>query len=145
MEFIYLAYQKNQLQFYSYDINEFFEYLRNLYQIKPDLEYEIRKIDITKSDKNYQSLYPMLELENFHNSIYMPIWDCRIWDEYFDGFYQTTLEILKKIHQKIPTSLENFDAFMNHLGPDRIRSIIGSGIVHSFLDYEQYQELCRKK
>ena len=148
MELVYAAYQRKKLKFYSFDIETFFSYLKRLYLISPKLVYELHKFDLEKQKELFQITYPDLELVEFYCGVYLPIWEHRIWKEYFYGFYETTLKVMKDVKNKPPIALQGFDKFMDYLGTDKIRSVIESNMIGSMLGYElefeQFQELRRK-
>lgn len=144
MELVYVACQKKMVKFYSFDIDVFFQYLKYLYSINNKLEFQISKYDVEKTKESFQSLYPELELTFLARNVYLPVWEYRIWDSYFRGFYETSLELAKEIKKKPSVLLSDYELFMEYLGPDRIHSVINSGIVDAVFEYEQFRELRQK-
>ena len=144
----YIPYKDNKKEpkmiCFSFDIDVFFDYLKNLYSSYPELELVVKKFIVDKKF-NFQSLYPHLEIIEIADKVYLTSWECTLWELYLRGLYQNSLDMLDKgkLNEQGFYWLETFDRFINYIGTEKLQKMINEGRF-SYEAYELYLEFHRK-
>lgn len=140
MDYLYTVFLSKELYAYSYDINDFFNYIRQLYMIDPEIVIEIKKekINLSKSTFSIENIDSDLEIVEFYNGIYMTYKEFYYWDKYFQGFYKNTVEYFKE-RNKSPIEIQSYEFFMDYLGNKTILKIISS-VDRNYIDIDREME-----
>jgi hypothetical protein len=119
---IFVAYRNSEIFAYSYNLNEFFGFLRSFYKYHGNLELEICKLKNPKEIIEFEGkFYGEFEIVEFSQNIYLRNFEYKVWDSYFRELYAKVREVYKNPNKKY---LDYYEGFLNYLGEEKIESII---------------------
>ena len=140
MEKIYLAFKNSELFAYSFDINNFFDYLQTYYTVHGNHEITIQNLKFENSVyENIVCTDPEYEISEFVDGVLLTGVEEKYWDNYFRGFYYNIEDMVAK--QKGTKLTRSYEEFLDYLGSEKIQSIV-NGLDYDFIlsEYRLMQE-----
>lgn len=146
---LFSAYLKGDLFAYSFDKDIFFQYLKNYYIVKGEVELYVKKTTDKETVSRFQSLYPEYEIGIFYQdekqSVYLTTPEIKYWEAYFKEFHNNVLELSwrRKAFDARTIVIPEYEVFMHYLGAGKIQNVINSG--GYCIEYIELDEEYRRK